>query len=52
MTDRASPHPWNVEYAKGGKKEHPRVLRYEGANLDELKAFIQRAKNRKSGKTL
>lgn len=46
------PHPWNAYYAKGGKKEHPNVLRYDGTNKDELKAAIEYARSRKSGKAL
>ena len=43
------PCAWNEAYAKGGSKEHPRVLRYDGTNLDELKKTVDAARRRKSG---
>jgi len=39
-------HPWNEEYAKGGKSEHPNVLRYDGKNLEELRARLREARDR------
>jgi 5'(3')-deoxyribonucleotidase len=39
-------HPWNVEYAKGGVKEHPNVFRYDGSEGRELIARLTRAYER------
>jgi 5'(3')-deoxyribonucleotidase len=46
------PCAWNRDYAKGGRKEHPRVLSYDGSNLGELKLVIERARSRKSREAL
>lgn len=46
------PHAWNADYAKGGKLEHPNVLRYDGSNLDELKAVLAKVRARKSRELL
>ena len=44
-------HPWNIDFAKGGPKEHPSVLRYDGTNRTELRALLKRAHARKSGES-
>ena len=42
--------PWNVDYAPGGPKEHPQVVRYDGTARAhrELKARLQQAFDRKA----
>lgn len=37
---------WNAGYAPGGAKEHPQVLRYDGTNLAEVRARLERTFNR------
>jgi len=44
-------HPWNEGYAKGGKQEHPNILRYDGKNRSELKARLIQAYERKGGES-
>lgn len=38
-------HPYNEDYARGGRLEHPRVFRYDG-NGSELRAAIVAARDR------
>lgn len=38
--------PWNVDYAPGGSKARPNVLRYDGTNLAEARARLEFAYNR------
>jgi hypothetical protein len=38
--------PWNRDFAKGGSKEHPNVLRYDGTNRQEMREALQRAFDR------
>jgi 5'(3')-deoxyribonucleotidase len=45
-------HPWNEPYARGGAQEHPNVLRYDGANRDELRARLKWAYEREAGARL
>lgn len=40
--------PWNADYAVGGKKEHPNVLRYDGTNREELRKRLRQAYERES----
>lgn len=44
--------PWNRDYAPGGAKEHPRVVRWDGWSVDggaEMRRVIQRAYSRPAG---
>lgn len=43
-------HPWNVEFAEGGSKQHPNVLRYDGTDQLELNLWLARAYERIPGK--
>ena len=45
-------HPWNADYAKGGCKEHPSVLRYDGTDVLELRERLRRAYDRKARENL
>lgn len=45
-------HPWNIDFAKGGAREHPNVLRYDGSNREELVARLTRAYERASRENL
>jgi 5'(3')-deoxyribonucleotidase len=45
-------HPWNAEYAAGGAKETPSVLRYDGTNRAELRARLSRAYERSGREAL
>ena len=38
--------PWNKDYAPGGVKEHPRVVRYDGTNHEELLRKLVEARDR------
>lgn len=38
--------PWNADYAPGGPKARPQVLRYDGSNLAEARARLELAYNR------
>lgn len=38
--------PWNADYAPGGAKARPNVLRYDGTNLSEARARLELAYNR------
>lgn len=45
-------HPWNEDFAPGGKEEHPNVIRYDGTNREDLRARIRRAAERASREAL
>lgn len=45
-------HPWNTEYAEGGAKANPNVLRYDGTNKDELRTRLARAYERSAREAL
>lgn len=45
-------HPWNEGFAKGGYQEHPNVLRYDGTNREELRARLQRVRDRQPREAL
>ncbi len=37
---------WNIEYAEGGAKERPNVLRYDGSNRKRMRELLKRAFSR------
>ena len=45
-------HPWNAAFAKGGPKEHPNVVRYDGSDVLELRYALERAQGRAPGEHL
>lgn len=45
-------HPWNEDFAKGGPKEHPNVLRYDGSDVLELRYALEKAQGRAPGEAL
>ncbi len=45
-------HPWNEEYASGGPKHQPNIIRYDGTDLIELREALRRAYERKTREAL
>jgi 5'(3')-deoxyribonucleotidase len=43
-------HPWNEQYAVGGAAWRPDVLRYDGANREEMRALLRGARDREAGR--
>jgi 5'-nucleotidase len=39
-------HPWNEEFARGGSKAHPSIIRYDGTDVIELREGLRRAYER------
>ncbi len=44
--------PWNADFALGGPKQHPNVLRYDGSDKLELRWAIEAAAGRAPGQAL
>lgn len=42
-------HHYNKDFAKGGSKEHPNVLRFDGSNINELKIRLKNQHDRIGG---
>jgi 5'(3')-deoxyribonucleotidase len=42
-------HSWNADFAQGGPKEHPNVIRYDGTNLAAVETALRRAYDRQPG---
>jgi 5'(3')-deoxyribonucleotidase len=43
------PHPWNEDFEKGGAREHPNVLRFDGTDRAALREALRRARDRMPG---
>jgi 5'(3')-deoxyribonucleotidase len=39
-------HPWNADFASGGSKAHPNIIRYDGTDTIELREGLRRAYER------
>jgi 5'-nucleotidase len=45
-------HPWNEEFARGGPKAQPNIIRYDGTDVVELREALRRAYERKTRENL